>query len=478
MRDVDLDLDAPEPSLAALSPQGRPRRWIAALGAAALLFVLAAYVTAHRPPPHAVLADPPPAWRARVLAETGRPFATQVTAHVVLVTGEWGLAAYDRATGRERWRLDGRAQPSVYGEVPPSVPYVLGGATIAGDAVVWRRTPPPRTGERPYSAYDVLDLATGVRRFTVEHDPEQRNGFFDADISATAITAANCFGRPDGGCEVTSYALGDGSVRWRWTTDEAGVVEFPAPIVAMPRGGSAGGPVREGPYRVPQGRGIALHRSMGVYPETVTTIDLATGETLGRWTQEEYVPPVLLAVDGRLLAVSGGVVRTLDPATGGPLWSAECFGEYTWQGDGSAQLVIGGRWLDRAQIQGYQFIDLDTGARANAVRDATSWPLLIRPDVTVAYDGRSGAATAVDAETGRVRWTAVLPRQPGDIYAGDEWMVFTGTAEPRAWYVNLATGYLGGVGAEPVNGVGDGAVVTASTGEGGGVIALYELGVR
>ena len=229
-----------------------------------------------------------------------------------------------------------------------------------------------------------------------------------------------------------------------------------------------------------------------LYTDSTVALDLATGRLI--WFHQavphdlfdqDFVHALLVPVHGGSKEVvvgtgKGGQVLGMDPATGRLLWRASV-GRHENHGltalSGPTTVLpgtYGGVLTPPAAADGTVYLSV-----LNA-------PSVLSPDKTAYFGGKigtmDGELVAVDAATGRTRWTALVPGDPtgGATVVND--LVLTATFQGQLVAVDRATGAVvwttevgGGVSGWPAVAGGLLVVPTGTVGSSGRLVA-YRLG--
>ncbi|MEV0650598.1 PQQ-binding-like beta-propeller repeat protein [Phytomonospora sp. NPDC050363] len=409
---------------------------------------------------------PPDEWVLEVPEQYGPPVASRIAGETVLVTTGFGLLGLDRATGAEKWWRDYRQDFTDTYDTGLSRGLAMFRLTVAGDAVVVTKSPETTPGGTERPGHEVLDLATGETRFTVQPKTDAAVGWSLAHVTPTAIVGFECV---DGeACAVTSYPLTGAAPTWTAELP-GGRVSLPEQLTWRQERNYASDINAPPDWRVTESAAIALVEDLG--DDTATTLDLNTGRTLGTWPRAET--RAWYQVVGPTVVEVGEVLRGLDPASGRELWRHELLDEATSFGFHGFPMVDGDL-VDETEAahgdRGYQFIDLAAGPQGVPRTAPPGKALVIDPRVVVTVDQSLALITASDPASRAATWTAEL-EQDGTIglfesLVDDGNLIVTGTRgydEPGAvWVVDMDDGKVEAFPGEAASGYEDGLLVTVA----------------
>lgn len=409
---------------------------------------------------------PDPTWTA-ALPPFGEAVMTRIVGGTVLVVQETGLAAFDRATGDERWRLDLADEATTLLGPVEAARYVR----VAGDVCVIPRYDETVVGAK---SFEVLALATGKPRYTAELDGADG---VDVEVAATSLVVRRWYGNERQ--RFTAHTLTDGEELW--SRELGPLVTMPAPFSLRNQLVDV---VSGGPIVLEPATDLALFDDQ----PNVTVFSLADGKDVASWTLPRDANGSIQVVGGHLVSDgTEGRLTGYDRLTGDTLWSRETLHNFNGEGPSRAFSLTGDLLMDADDRGGHFRIDLRSG-------DIVEYPdlggrkLLGVGDGYVALDEEKAELVgfAVDGEE---RWKTSLRPDPLEAYAarpdallvGDGKLVLSGglgsqsLADQYLWVVDMATGALTVVPGGVLSGWEEGALAAVTLDE-PGVLRVWELG--
>ncbi|HEY1175683.1 MAG TPA: PQQ-binding-like beta-propeller repeat protein [Phytomonospora sp.] len=450
-----------------------PLRTLGSLAAVALLALTAACSK-----PSASL-EQPKEWSREVPSAYGRPLDARVAEGTLLVTTTVGLIGVDPATGAQKWWRDFAKDFDDGSEMSRGIAQFR--ITIAGDAVVVTKSAENTPGSTGRSGREILDLATGVTRFTIVPKTDSADGWFFTHVTPTSIVTFECVDLVE--CDITSLPLDGGAPKWTLNLP-GGRVDLPDQLSWNQERTHSSDGNSPPSWRVSGEPEFALVNNHKT--DTATTVDLDTGRIIGEWKRADTRAWYVL-LGPTVVEVGGGVtVRGLDPATGEERWAFDPIAGATTPFGYHGHLVDGGLLIDESEsgegAKKYQFVDLLTGPQGGPVAAPQENALVVTPGLVVTVNEMLSEVTATDPATGEKTWTSPLPNGDGTYRLFESvfiegTLVITGTTgfdDPGALHaVDTATGRVRTWDGQWILGTGEGLIVALSGDEHEGKFALH-----
>lgn len=369
---------------------GRFEALLGVVGLAAL-FVAYSVATGWKPLPkvadwldrHRTLAEPAPAWTARV---GDQPSGTVVLGASVVLTAGHTISAYRLAGGALRWTR--------------SAPWSAVAGSGASAVVV---------AGRGGHGYDAVEADTGTVRWS---DPDSTGAWTFTDL----VVGLSCPG--SGGCRLVARWPGSGAVKW----------ETALPGDARPLDGANHALVGTRPLAPRTGVPGGAPPLLGLpIDDQVVIVDTTSGARLRTY---HNTPASWAAVAGDRVVVTSGNYRGdrchprvegHDPGTGRSVWQRDGYDLHTGTALGCDQRTepSGAGGLLLATGPDGREVLLDAGTGAEAYRAGTGEKILDTDGATVLVRGTDHSIRAVDPHTGATRWqrpagrSAEVVRGPG-----------------------------------------------------------------
>lgn len=337
-------------------------------------------------------------WRAATGgAIRSTPAVTTTTIYVG--SGDGGLYAFDRATGRRAWRFEA-------GNPVTASPAVAGGVVVAATHAGRLFAVDQRTGRLRWSRHTGAELPFNT----------YPAGRWDLWASSPVVSGATVV---IGGGDGLVYALDLGTGRTRWTARTGGRVRATPAI--------ADGTVIVGSW---DGRVYALDLASGAERWVHRTIGDTLDSRAFGFDRRAIQSSVTVADGGVYVGSRDGGLYALDLRTGDRRWRATHRGSWVVA---SPVVRNGTVYVGSSDGQFVQAVDAATGAerwRFETRANALSSPLLVGELLVVgteANDAPWGDLLALDAATGVVAWRLRLEEALYSSPVVADGMIYVGT---------------------------------------------------